>query len=164
MRAELRNVRPAPQADTEPLGTLTVEAAFDASLVQITDGSGVISPNPVDEDQSVTFSVEVTNTNDVSATFDLTIVDGGGTVWVSGSFTISGNNTGQTFSLSVTPTNIGIAPGDYAMTADLTNASASALQQVLGDVPGLNTAAGRVAAAGVGGGVAAAVLAGLLGG
>lgn len=163
-RLELRNVQPAPQADTEPLGTLTVEAAFDPALVTIDDGSGTITPNPVAEDQQVTFEVTISNANDRDAQFDFAFVDGAGVTWVAqNSNVIAAGATATVFSLSVVPQNINIAPGDYAISGEMFNVIESTTAGAALDVPGLRTARGRVVAAGAGGGVAAAVLASLIG-
>lgn len=156
----LSNVQP--QADQEDLGTLTVEEAFDSSLVTIVNGSGVMSPNPVDEDQTVDFSVDVDNANDVGATFDLTVQDSVPETWVSASGLSIQANTTATYTLSVVPQDVPKSPGDYSMVETLTGAQEAGLAQV-GESIGLTTARRRVLAASAGGGVAAAVLAGLIG-
>lgn len=150
MSASIANIRPA--ADTEALGTLTVESAFDSSLVVIVDGSGSMSPNPASEDETVTFSMDIRNDNDQDATVDVNFFDGAGDVWVGTTgFLVAAGATG-TVSLDVIPENIPKSPGDYSMTGEIINVAESAtLTQTLA----LDTPTRKTAIAAVGGGLAA---------
>lgn len=106
-----------------------VPSALDPDLLTFVDGSGVMSPNPVQEDETVTFSIDVSNDNNVDATFELSFDDREtGDVWAFTSSAVVAANATETISLSAIPENVPKAPGDYTMDGILSGAATAAVE------------------------------------
>ena len=96
-------------------GTITVEPAFDKSLVNL--GSCSVGSQTVTEGQSATTTASVSNDNDRTAIVDLELtVDG--TTEATETVDVASNSTADvTFTVSF-PT-----PGDYNVSTNITNVS-----------------------------------------
>lgn len=104
---------------------MATPGSIDVGEILIVDGTGDMSPNPVDEDQQVQFTMDVNNPHDVDALVDVHFLDGSGFEWVLNSdVSIATGNT-ATLGATVIPQDIGIAPGDYNMTGEVFDAQSA---------------------------------------
>lgn len=113
-----------PAADTEPLGTLSIQ---QATAVVIVDGSGAIAPNPVAEDSLVEFSFDVRNDETTDATVDVNVFDNETLeAWTTlTAVTIPAGAT-ETLTLSVVPQDVPKDPGNWTMVGQVFNITVGA--------------------------------------